>query len=300
MKGFEFIDDHKGIFYIAVMCRVLGVSRNGYYDWVKRPPSFREIDDEVLTEKITQIHKDSKETYGYRGIADELNDNGEGVGEDRVYRLMRNASIKGLKRRKFHTTTKRDKRERPAPDLLNRDFSAEGPDKVYVADVTYVTSWAGVLFLAIVLDVYTRKVVGWATSSVQDASLVVKAMKMALARQKPDGSVIHHSDQGCQYTSRDFEKACDKAGVTISMGSVGDCYDNAMAESFFATLEFELLDRSVFENRHQALSAIFDYIERFYNPKRRHSKVRANGRSTAPNEFDRRWHQHEGRRRAAA
>ena len=194
MKGFEFIDDHKGIFDVAVMCRVLGVSRSGYYEWVKRPPSFREIDDEVLTERITQIHGDSKQTYGYRRIADELNDQGENVGDDRVYRLMKQADIKGLTRRKFHRTTRRDKRERPAPDLLNRDFTANGPDEVCVADVTYVTTWAGILFLAIVLDVYTRKVVGWATSSVQDASLVVKAMKMALARQNPNGTVIHHSD----------------------------------------------------------------------------------------------------------
>jgi len=267
------------------MCRCLDVSRSGYYDWLKRPVSYKELDDEVLTEKIRRIHAESRETYGYRRIATELNDEGDEVGEKKTARLMKDAGLAGIKRRKFHRTTKRDKRERPAPDLLNRDFSATRPDEKYVADVTYVTTWAGVLFLAIVLDVFTRKLVGWATSSIQDASLVTKAMQMALSRQKPEGTVIHHSDQGCQYTSSVFKKACEKAGITLSMGSVGDCYDNAMAESFFATLETELLDRSVFENGHQARMAIFDYIERFYNKRRRHSKIG----NLAPEEFERRW-----------
>ena len=178
-----------------------------------------------------------------------------------------------MTRRKFCRTTRRDDQARPAPDLLERDFSAPGPDRRWVADITYVPTWAGFLFLAVVLDVFTRKVVGWSMSANQNTELVTRALTMAVARQRPGGVVVHHSDQGCQYTSYDFATACKAAGVERSMGSVGDCYDNAMAESFFATLECELIDRSVFENRNQARMAIFDYIEGFYNTWRRHSSI---------------------------
>ncbi len=174
---------------------------------------------------------------------------------------MRREGLEGVTRRKFCRTTRRDESARPAPDLLERDFSAPAPDQRWVADITYVPTWAGFLFLAIVLDVCTRKVVGWSMSATQNTELVVRALKMAVARQRPTGVVVHHSDQGCQYASYDFARACRAAGVDRSMGSVGDCYDNAMAESFFATLECELIDRSVFENRNQARMAIFDYIE---------------------------------------
>ncbi len=295
MKGFEFIDDHKGQFDIAVMCRALGVSKSGYYEWIKRPPSVRKINDEILTARIAQIHADSRETYGYRRVTNELNDTGGKVDEKHVHRLMADAGIQGLTRRKFHRTTKRDKRQRPAPDLLNRNFTAEAPDQVYVADVTYVTTWAGILFLATVLDVHTRKIVGWHTSSIQDAKLVTTALMMALSRQCPESGVIHHSDQGSTYTSGNFKKACEKSGVRISMGSVADCYDNAMAESFFATIECELLDRSVFENRHQARTAIFDYIERFYNLTRRHSGIGG----VSPANFEKAW-RNENRDQSAA
>jgi putative transposase len=268
------------------MCRVLSVSRSGYYGWRERPPSLREIDDEVMTEKIRRIHKDSRETYGYRRITSELVDaHGEQVGKHHVARLMRRAGICGLKRRKFCRTTKRDDRARPAPDLVNRDFTASAPDEKWVCDVTYVPTWAGFLFLAVVIDVFTRRVVGWSVSAFQDTRLVTHALEMALRRRRTVGSVIHHSDQGSTYTSHDFEKACRRAGVQRSMGSVADCFDNAMAESFFATLECELIDRSVFENRQQARRALFDYIERFYNPKRRHSSIG----NLSPAAFERRW-----------
>jgi len=271
---------------IATMCRVLGVSKSGYYCWLIRPPSLRAIDDEVMTEKIISIHAQSRKTYGYRRIRDELVDeHKEHVSKHRVARLMRNAGIEGVTRRKFCRTTRRDESARPAPDLLERDFQADAPDRRWVADITYVPTWSGFLFLAIVLDVFSRRVVGWSMSANQNTELVTRALQMAVTRRRPGGVVVHHSDQGCQYTSYDFAKACRSANVERSMGSVGDCFDNAMAESFFATLECELIDRSVFENRNQARMAIFDYIEGFYNSWRRHSSVG----SLCPNEFERRW-----------
>jgi putative transposase len=239
-----------------------------------------------VTEKIRLIHDQSRQTYGYRRMTTELVDeHQEQIGEDRVARLMAIAGIQGVTRRKFCRTTRRDKRARPAPDLLNRDFHASRPGEKWVADITYVPTWAGFLFLAVVLDVFTRKIVGWSMSANQNTGLVTNALHMALLRQRPNGVVVHHSDQGCQYTSYDFGRACRAAGVERSMGSVGDCFDNAMAESFFATLECELIDRSVFENRNQARMAIFEYIESFYNTWRRHSSIG----NVCPDEFERRW-----------
>ncbi len=268
------------------MCRLLGVSTSGYYCWRDRPPSARALSDEVLTEKIRLVHTQSRETYGYRRIRTELvEEHDEDVGRHRIARLMHNAGIQGVTRRKFCRTTRRDERARPAPDLVERDFTAPGPGQRWVADITYVPTWAGFLFLAVVLDVFTRRVVGWSMSSNQNTELVTRALQMAIARQRPDGVVVHHSDQGCQYTSYDFAKACRATGVERSMGSVGDCFDNAMAESFFATLECELIDRSVFENRNQARMAIFDYIEGFYNTWRRHSSIG----NLCPAEYERRW-----------
>jgi len=268
------------------MCRCLGVSTSGYYGWRERPPSARAVSDELLSEKIHLVHDQSRGTYGYRRITTELQEeHGEDVGKHRVARLMAKEQLQGVTRRKFCRTTRRDESARPAPDLMERDFTAPAPDKRWVADITYVPTWAGFLFLAVVLDVFTRKVVGWSMSANQNTELVTRALKMAMARQRPAGVVVHHSDQGCQYTSYDFAKACRAAGVERSMGSVGDCYDNAMAESFFATLECELIDRSVFENRNQARMAIFDYIEGFYNSWRRHSSIG----NLCPAEFERRW-----------
>jgi putative transposase len=271
---------------VATLCRLLGVSTSGYYGWRDRPPSERALHDEVVTEKIRLVHAQSRETYGYRRITTELVEEHElPIGRHKVARLMAQAHLQGVTRRKFCRTTRRDDRDRPAPDLLQRDFTAAEPNARWVADITYVPTWAGFLFLAVVLDVFTRKVVGWSMSSTQNTELVTRALTMAVARGRPDGVVVHHSDQGCQYTSYDFAKACRAAGVSRSMGSVGDCYDNAMAESFFATLECELIDRSVFQNRNQARMAVFEFIEGFYNSWRRHSSIG----NLCPAEFERRW-----------
>ena len=243
---FEFVDANQASFPIAVMCRTLGVSTSCYYGWRTRPPSPRAVADEVLTEQIRLVHGQSRQTYGYRRVRAELSDgHGHVVGRHRVARLMRNAGIAGVTRRRFCRTTRRDDRARPAPDLLSRDFTATAPDQRWVADITYVPTWSGFLFLAVVVDVFSRRVVGWSMSANQRTELVTNALRMAVHRRRPIDVVVHHRDQGCQYTSYDFAKACRAAGVERSMGSVGDCYDNAMAESFFATLECELLDRRV-------------------------------------------------------
>ncbi len=185
---------------------------------------------------------------------------------------MRAAGLRGVSRRKWVSTTQRAEGARPAPDLVERDFSAEAPDRLWVADITYVPTWAGFLYLAVVLDVFSRRVVGWAMATHLRTRLVLDALDMALVQRRPE-DVIHHSDQGSQYTSIAFGRRCAKAGVKPSMGSVGDCYDNAMCESFFATLECELIDRTRFRSQAEARSAVFEFIEGWYNPRRRHSSI---------------------------
>jgi putative transposase len=202
----------------------------------------------------------------------ELRAQGVGVSRKRVARLMRQARVRGVSRRRFVVTTVRDEGSVPAPDLVQRDFQAAGPNQLWVADITYIPTWAGFLYLAVVLDAWSRRVVGWAMATHLRTELVVDALEMAVRQRQPRG-VIHHSDQGCQYTSVAFGKRCREAGVRPSMGSVGDAYDNALCESFFATLECELLDRRRFAAQAEARIAVFDFIEGFYNPRRRHSAL---------------------------
>jgi len=258
------------LYPIRMMCRVLGVSPSGYYDWLDRPPSARAKADAILLERIKDHHKVSRGTYGMPRLHEDLKEEGIKVGRKRVARLMKKAGIMGVSRRKKHGLTKRDKNAQPIPDLVDRNFTADGPNQLWVADITYIPTWSGFLYLAVVLDVWQRKVVGWSMATHLRTELVLSALEMALWRRQPK-DVIHHSDQGCQYTSIAFGKHCRRAGVRPSTGSVGDCYDNAMAESFFATLECELLDRYSFKTQREARMAIFDFIEGFYNPKRRHS-----------------------------
>jgi len=260
------------LYPIATMCRVLGVSPSGYYAWRFRPLSKRVMADEELTRKIRAIHARSRGTYGAPRIHADLSAEGLHVGRKRIARLMREAGIEGVSRRKRVTTTRRDREGRPAPDLVERDFQAQAPDRLWVADITYVPSWAGFLYLAIVLDAFSRRVVGWSMAVHLRTELVLEALNMALWQRRP-AEVIHHSDQGCQYTSIAFGKRCREAGVRPSMGSVGDCYDNALCESFFATLECELIERNVLRTHAEARMAIFEFIEGWYNPHRRHSSL---------------------------
>jgi putative transposase len=254
------------------MCRVLGVSPSGFYAWAKRAPSRRAQADAQLLERIGAIHAASHGTYGAPRIHAELAAHDVHVGRKRVARLMRRASLAGVSRRRFVTTTARDGAARSEPDLVGRDFSADAPNLLWVADITYVPTSAGFLYLAIVLDAFSRRIVGWSMGTSLHTQLVLDALEMALRQRRP-GAVIHHSDQGSQYTSIAFGQRCRQAGVRPSMGSVGDAYDNAMAESFFATLECELIARNRFKTPAEARSAVFAFIEGFYNPRRRHSAL---------------------------
>ena len=263
---------HRAVHPIATMCRVLGVSPSGYYAWRQRPLSRRARADVKLSAEIQAIHRESRGTYGVPRIHAELADRGIHIGRKRVARLMRAVGLHGVSRRKSFRTTLRDAAARPAPDLVERQFTATGPDQLWVADITYVPTWAGFLFLAVVVDAWSRRVIGWAMETHLRTELVLAALDMAVAQRQPK-DVIHHSDQGCQYTSVAFGTWCREAGVRPSMGSVGDAYDNALCESFFATLECELLDRQRFRTPVEARLAIFDFIEGWYNPRRRHSSL---------------------------
>jgi putative transposase len=259
-------------FPVRAMCRVLGLSPSGYYAWLQRPPSARSVADEELLTEIKRIHDFSRRTYGRPRMHAELRDDGHPVNHKRVGRLMRLGGLRGASRRRKWRTTIRDPEARPAPDLVDRNFTAEGPDHLWIADITYIPTGAGFLFLAVVLDAWSRRVVGWAMASHLKTLLVLQALEMALGQRRPT-NVIHHSDQGTQYTSIAFGVRCKQAGVRPSMGSVGDAYDNAMCESFFATLETELLEQERFRNQAEAKMKIFDYIEGWYNPHRRHSAL---------------------------
>ena len=255
------------------MCRVLNVSTSGYYAWRKRQPSERRQADQSLSKRIREIHEKSKGTYGAPRIHAELADVDKlHIGRKRVARLMRAEGLQGVSRRKALHTTHRKLGARPAPDLVQRDFTAQAPNRLWVADITYIATWTGWLYLAVVVDAWSRKVVGWAMSTHLQTALVMDALHMAIQQRQPE-DVIHHSDQGSQYTSLAFGQRCREGGVRPSMGSVGDCFDNALCESFFATLECELLDRSTFHNQPEARQAVFEFIEGWYNPHRRHSAI---------------------------
>jgi len=263
---------NQAVFPVQMMARVMGVSRSGFYAWTARAPSERTVADARLTERITRIHLASKETYGAPRIHAELADEGISVGRKRVERLMKAAALIGISRRKGTRTTFRDARVRPASDLVDRSFRADEPNQLWVADITYVPTWVGFIYLSVVLDAFSRRIVVWAMGHDLKAQLVIDAMNMAIGQRRPN-DVIHHSDQGSQYTSVAFGLRCKEAGIRPSMGSVGDAYDNAMCESFFATLECELLDRRKFRTKAEARMAIFEFIEGWYNSSRRHSAL---------------------------
>ena len=258
---------------VRALCETLKVSTSGYYDWRDRPLSNRAKANVSLCERIVQAHQASDETYGMPCIRAELADAGIVASRKRIARLMRGMRIQGVSRRRaWCGTTERSKRQRPAPDLVKRAFVAKDMNELWVADMTYIPTWEGFLYLAVVTDVYSRKVVGWAFGVQMTAELVLMALNMALHTRKP-GAVIHHSDQGSQYTSVAFGNRCREMGVRLFMGTVGDAYDNAMAESFFASLECELTARRSWKNKTEARMAVFTWIENWYNPHRRHSAL---------------------------
>lgn len=287
MTCFRFVEAEKANHPIRRMCRVLDVSASGYHAWRRRPPSARAVSDQRLTELIRAIHVRSRGTYGVPRIHAELRfDHSVAVGRKRVARLMCAAGLSGVHRRRTFKSTKRDRDAAPAPDLVQRQFSPAGPDQLWVTDITYVPTWSGFLYLAVVIDAWSRMVVGWSMAGHLRTELIIGALEMALWRRPGVGTgLIFHSDRGTQYTSLAFGRRCREAGIAASMGSVGDAYDNAVAESFFATLETELIDRSTWRTRADARLAIFDFIETFYNPQRRHSFTG----QLSPGEFERRY-----------
>lgn len=266
------------------MCRLLKVSRSGFHAWKARALSKRARQDLVLKGKIEAIHRRSHEAYGSPRVHLQLRAEGIYISRKRVERLMREMKLQGACRGKFITTTQRDANARPAPDLVNRHFAAAAPDQLWVADATYIPTWAGFMYLAIVLDVYSRRIVGWALENHLRTELMLSALDQAYAQRHPH-EVIHHSDQGTQYTSIAFGNRCRELGIRPSMGSVGDCFDNAMAESFFATLECELLAKRSFKTHAEARIATFEYLEGFYNLHRLHSSLGY----VSPVNFERRY-----------
>ncbi len=274
MTIFGFVLAKKAEHSISIMCRVLEVSRSGYHAWVGRSPSARAVQDARLTARIAVLHTLRRGVYGSPRIwADLVLDDGERLGRKRVERLMREAGLSGLITRKWKATTIRVPGVRVADDLLDRDFTASGPNQRWVADITYLRTWQGWLYLVAVQDLYSRRIVGWAMADHMRAELVVDALQMALARRRPAPGLIWHSDQGSQFVSLAFGQQARAAGIAQSMGSRGDCWDNAVAESFFATIKKELIHRRSWPTRAELSTEVFDYIETFYNRQRRHSTL---------------------------
>lgn len=274
MSAFGLIDAERANYPVAMLCRMLGVSNSGYYAWRSRPPSKRSREDYALTEKIREVHHRSRETYGSPRVHAELRALGVRCGRRRVARLMRVAGLRGCMRSRKLRTTRRDPRAAPAPDLLRRDFMAARPNRVWLADITYLPTQEGFLYLAFILDVYSRKIVGWSMASHMRTELVVDALQMAVWRRKPSAGLVHHSDRGAQYTAISLGKRLEEVGIVPSMGRTGSALDNAMAESFVATLKTELLvHRRRFPDREVARSATFEYLEGFYNRRRLHSAL---------------------------
>lgn len=273
MSLFGFIDAEKARFPISLLCRMVGVSKSGYYAWKARPSSKRSREDATLTERIVEVHQRSRETYGYPRVHAELHALGVRCGRRRVARLMRKAGLRGCMRGSKKRTTCRDPRATPAPDLVNRNFSATAPDRLWTADITYLKTDEGFLHLAFVLDVYSRRIVGWSMASHLRAELVVDALEMAVWRRKPAAGLVHHSDRGTQYTALSFGQRLEEAGIVPSMGRTGSALDNAISESFVSTLKCELVHHRRFPNREAARSAVFEYLEAFYNRRRLHSSL---------------------------
>ena len=274
MRIFRFIAATKAEHSIQIMCRVLEVSRSGFHAWERRAPSARALADQALTKRISEIHGDSRTTYGSPRIHAELRlQDGVRVGRKRVERLMRRAGLAGQVKRRRGKTTIRVPGVRTAPDLVERDFNPTTVNRLWSADITDIRTWEGWLYLASVMDLYSRRIVGWSLADHLRAELVVDALEMAVARRRPESGLVHHSDQGSQYTSLVFTRRCKAVGIDVSIGSRGDCYDNSPHESFHASLKKDLIHRRAWPTKAEARTAVFEYIEAFYNRRRRHSRL---------------------------
>jgi transposase InsO family protein len=270
---FQFIDEHRDKVAVTLMCNVLGVSPSGYYAWRKRPPSAREMANQDLFNKIEVVYNENHGVYGSPRIYRELDDQGVACSENRVARLMRLRGLQAKQTKRFKTTTKRNTVHPVAPNLLKRDFAADRPDQKWLADLTYISTLEGWLYLAAILDLYTRRIVGWAMSDRMTSDLTVAALDMALLQRQPDAGLVHHSDQGSQYTDRKYQTLLKDHSIRASMNGAGSWYDNAPMESFFGTLKSELVHHCVYHTRNEAKADVFYYIESFYNRRRRHSAL---------------------------
>ncbi len=264
------IDRRRDRYPVRMMCRLLRVSRSGYYAWRTRPESSRTTSDRALMPEIRRVHQDSKGVYGSPRVHAELVSNGIRIGRHKVARLMRLERLRGCPRRRFRVTTQRDPSHPVARNLLKQNFAADAPNRRWASDITYIPTHQGWLYLAVVMDLYSRRIVGWSRSRWMSRRIVLAALRMAIEARHPDGELIHHSDRGGQYTSDDFRDELASHGIDCSMSSTGNCYDNAAVESFFGLLKRERVNRVRYRTRDQARADVFDYIEVFYNRKRRH------------------------------
>jgi putative transposase len=285
VSRFRFVEQEKARYPVRILCAALGVSPSGYYAWRSRGPSARERSDAELAAEIRRSHTRSRGTYGVPRVHADLAEAGFHVSRKRVARLMGTDHLAGVHRRRFVRTTIRDEDAAPFPDLVNRDFTAAGPDRLWVADITELPTRSASCYLASIVDAWSRRVVGWSMATHMRTELVTAALDAAIVHRRPGTNLIHHSDHGSQYTSLAFGRRLRESGIAASMGSVGDCYDNAMAESFFATLETELIDRSEWASPAEARAAVFDYIEVFYNRIRRHTSLG----KLSPEQFEERY-----------
>lgn len=270
---FRFIQEQRETFPVGQLCRVLEVSRGGFYAWRERPHSERDRENAELVERIHAVHRENRGVYGSPRVYRALRAAGYSAGKHRVARLMRLEGLRGKAARRFRFIATRRCDFPAAPDRVRRDFHAGAPNRLWVADITQVRTRQGWLFLAVILDVFSRRVVGWETSDRTEHALAVRALRIALEARRPGPGLVHHSDRGAQYASADYQELLDRHGLVCSMSRVGNCLDNALAESFFHSLKTEWLYHFTFESRAQARSFVFDYIEGFYNRSRLHSAL---------------------------
>jgi putative transposase len=283
---FSFIATEKACYPVALMCRVLQVSRSGYYAWSKRPAAERRRQDQRLMLEVAAIHAESRGRYGSPRVHAELRQRGQRIARKRVARLMRAAGLRARERRRFRCTTDSGHAMAIKDNLLARRFAVSAPNRGWVSDITYLWTLEGWLYLAIVLDLFSRRVVGWSLSERLERGLALDALSMALEGRQPSGAMLHHSDRGSQYASQQYQQLLAAHGILSSMSRKGNCWDNAVAESFFATLKIELVYQTQWRTRQEAKSALFEYIELFYNRQRSHSALGY----LCPNEFEQRHH----------
>ena len=287
---FQFMDDHRDEFPVTRMCKVLHVSRSGYYAWRTRPVSAREMANRELANKIEAVYNDSDSTYGSPRIHRELQGQGVVCGKNRIARLMLLRNLCAKQHKRYRATTKRNRAHRVAPNLLKRNFTAERPDQTWLSDITYIPTQEGWLYLAAVLDLYARRIVGWAMSDRMTSDLTLTALRMALRQRQPRLALLHHSDQGSQYTDGQYQALLKEYGIQVSMNGAGTWYDNAPMESFFGTLKCERVHHLVYHTHDEARTDLFYYIEGFYNPRRRHSSLDY----MSPADYEKQYYQRHG------